>query len=342
MNKNIYILFDQAHDKDWLIEDLSKHYGTNRIKVLRLGVKSSEMEIKAGVFGKLLNLYYTLKPSIVVLFSSKKQDIIICWGSYAGLIVNFLSRFFCLRRELIFPGWLSPVRHQKTILLSKYAATNKHCQITITSPELEHLWERHLNIKSIGNFHYVPDMFEGDNGYEIVTFKKDSYYFTGGMANRDWNLLMNVASRLPNLHFKCVALQSDFQSKTNSVPNNVEVFFNTDSATYYELMREAKCILLPLVDTRKVSGLINIIRAAQFGVPCFVTDTLATAQYYEDKDFLLSPNVEDWISRIISIEQLDSFDFVLKTSGFQNYIKTNFSREKVSSYFFDIIDNISK
>ena len=340
MRGNLYIIFDQSHDKDWLIDELTAYYGSDRITVRRLSIASAKMEINGGLFGKFLNFYHTVQPSVKVLLQSKKDDIIVCWGSYAGVIVNLLSRISLLNRNLIFPGWLTPVKHQKTYLLSKFAATNRRCQITITSPELEALWEKHLNIKSIGNFHYVPDMFEDRLGYRPVQFRRDGYYFSGGMANRDWPLLMKVASALPNVNFKCVALKKDFEQKVCNKPSNVEVFFNTDSETYYKLMRNAKCILIPLIDTSIVSGLINIIRSAQNGIPCYVTKTIASAQYYEDKDFLISKNAEDWILKINELESLDKGEFIRKTECYQSFIRKNFSREKVAKHFIDIIERI--
>lgn len=83
------------------------------------------MEIIGGLLGKSLNFYHTVQPSVKVLMQSKKDDIILCWGAYAGVIVNFLSSFFLLNRNLIFPGWLTPVKHQRTYLLSKFAATKQ-------------------------------------------------------------------------------------------------------------------------------------------------------------------------------------------------------------------------
>lgn len=340
MKGHIFIIFDKAHDKDWLVEELSEHYGCSRISVIRLSISSVEMEVRAGAWGKMLNLYHTIQPSIRVLLHSKKDDIIICWGAYAGVIVNLLSRITLLNRKLIFPGWLTPVKRQKTYLLSKFAATNKNCHITITSPELEALWEKHLNIKSIGNFHYLPDMFEDNLGYRSVQFRRDGYYFSGGMANRDWGLLMKIATALPTVKFKCIALQKDFEQKVSWKPDNVEVFYNTDSNTYYELMSNAKCILLPLFDCNIVSGLINIIRSAQHGIPCYVTKTIATSQYYEDMDFLLKNNAEEWIRQIKKIEGLNAEEFIRKTECYQNYIRYHFSRERIAIQFIDIIEKI--
>ena len=183
-------------------------------------------------------------------------------------------------------------------------------------------------------------MFEDRLGYRPVQFRRDGYYFSGGMANRDWPLLMKVASALPNVNFKCVALKKDFEQKVCNKPSNVEVFFNTDSETYYKLMRNAKCILIPLIDTSIVSGLINIIRSAQNGIPCYVTKTIASAQYYEDKDFLISKNAEDWILKINELESLDKGEFIRKTECYQSFIRKNFSREKVAKHFIDIIERI--
>lgn len=54
-------------------------------------------------------------------------------------------------------------------------------------------------------------------------------------------------------------------------------------------------ILIPLLDNR-VAGLINVISAAQYGVPYLVSGIPAIRQYYSEKsnNLLTTNNIEEW------------------------------------------------
>ena len=148
----------------------------------------------------------------------------------------------------------------------------------------------------------------------------------GGVANRNWPLLIKIANLLPEIRFCCVASQIDWQSKVHDKPNNVLVYFNTPFEQYYSLMRQASLILLPLVQDVS-SGLINVIKAGQFRTICLASDFEAIGQYFSGttRQYLLPNDPQVWADKIRQVASYTPEQYEQAAEAFQSYIRDTFS-----------------
>lgn len=343
----IYLLYDcpsEINDKQWLTDGfIARGHEVCEVQIhknlSRLG--------RSGGFGHLRVYVIMLWQCVRALAMSRNEDVIICWNFVTGLALNFLSKISGNRHHMILMNWLSPSFRKRIIPwhLKKFAAVNHKCRMIVNSPDSGKRWMEHLKLLEDRNFYYIPDVYNTKvpfGKFNAADYeRREKYCFTGGMNNRDWRLLVQIAWKMPDINFICVALKEDWEKQVHDTPKNVKVYFGLETDLYYKLMAEAGLILLPL-ERNKVSGLINIIRASQYGVLCLVTDYDATRQYYplEERELLLSNCVEDWVAMIRSLLRLNGEEMGQKVNRISEYIQNKFSPDSAMEVMEEIINEI--
>lgn len=326
--KKIYILFDvpdDRNDKAWLIEGLKETY-SGRVESIPINHVLSKMIMLQGGLQRVKAYGIIFSQCIRTLGKSSKGDIVICWFSTTGKIFNFISRVWGNSRLIVSMNWLNPGGKQKGVhyRLARFAATNDKCTIVVNTPTKPALWNSYLSCTK-QDYLVVPDVFDDTESFSPIKNSFEKVAFSGGYGNRDWALLMRVASKLSNWHFICVAQESDFRSKVVSIPANVEVHFNIEALQYYELMKSSSIVVLPIIGNT-ISGLVNIIKAAQYGILCSVSKTDSTIQYYSENDKDLLFRDENELNSVLSnMSEMSISEYQNKTSSFQKYIKESFS-----------------
>lgn len=338
--QNIYILFDcpdARNDKKWLLEELSKlHNG----KVSSVPIKHVLSRLdRSGIIGKLRARAIALWQCLRALMRSEKDDVLICWAPFTGKMCATLSRLFGNKRKLILMNWLTPSdldkRWEKTC---RMILNNPQCRISVNSADSPKEWAALAGVTTTENFFLMPDVFDTSVTWAEPAVKEERYCFTGGMNNRDWKLLSQIARACSDIRFVCVALEEDFNAQVEDRPENMDVYFNLPAAEYYGLMNNAHAVLLPLRDSR-VAGLINIIRAAQAGVLCYISRTVSTEQYYPqaNADMLVDWEQEAWISAVQKSFALTAQDYTQKVKSNQMHILENFSAEAAAKRIAGIL-----
>lgn len=288
---------------------------------------------RRGIKGKMLRLYLELKQIICTLHKSKKDDVILVWGHQESLIINMISKFYGGGERLILMNFLTPKTTNKIIMyITKKALCNKKNTIVVNSLESIAQYKATYNLKEgeYARFAYLPDVYD-DADLAINPQSRhieERYFFTGGMAFRDWKLVCEVARKCPNERFVCCALKEDFECQVQNVPQNVCVYFDIPSDKYYNLMANSYCVLLPLRENM-VAGLINILKAIKMGIICYVTRTEATKKYYskENQQYTIEQqaNVEQWIEKIKKVSAMSWVDYCNIVFQMQDYIEQNYS-----------------
>lgn len=113
----------------------------------------------------------------------------------------------------------------------------------------------------------VPAAAIGDNGY----------IFAGGYTNRDYGLVLRVASRLPDVPF--VIACSRLNDLPARVPVNVEIRRDLGWDAFHEALAGARAVLVPLRERVGSSGQMVTLAAMQLGKPTLVPDVNAVSQY---------------------------------------------------------------
>lgn len=339
--KKCFILYDcpsEKNDKRWLTDELRK----NKIEVIEVATKKiSSKLMRSGIKGKFEVVISIIIQSVYTLNKSQNEDVIICWSSLTGMIFNMISYFCGNHHRIIAMNWLSPAEKKSwRYFLEKAVFENRNAIITVNTKGISQQWCEYFGTGGdcANKFIFLPDVYSSSNF--IVPMKKGhgKYCFSGGMNNRDWRKIINLAYELPKIKFICVALEKDWKSKIEKMPDNIEVYFNIESEKYYKIMKEAHIILLPLLEDRP-SGLINILKSAEYGILCCTSDTTATRQYYGEynKDLLISGSLNCWKEELEKIWNMDNKEYIEKVEQFQLYIKKKFSPESAVKRLLEFI-----
>ena len=342
--KKLYVLFDCPeldNDKKWLVYGLNaKGYDVESLYVPQ---RLSQLIRNKHLFTNyLLQIVQVFK----VLKKSQKDDIIICWYSVTGVILNLLSRMFANRRLLILMNWLTPpAKTSLTTFMYKFAISNNKCTILVNSMESADQWQRLLSIDTVSYAHFIfnPDVYDSEvsfvNPLEKLKSVDGGYFFTGGMSNRNWALLADVARKMDKVHFVCCALQQDFESQVTNKPSNMKVYYNVSSDEYYSLLAGSYAVLIPL-KSKSVAGLINILRSIQEGVICCISETPATKQYYADEtlQFVVEDSVESWLKCVMNLLTIESDEYAKIITGMQDFIFNEFSPDSACDRLSEIVN----
>lgn len=340
----ILILFDcpdEGNDKQWLYDELSR---LNEGNVYTIKIKSVlyKLTLMGNYYQKIKAHLVMLWQGIRAMWQSKQNDVIICWLSTTGSYLNILSLLCGNKRNIILLNWLTPIMTNRFnsyyYFKARLAVNNPRCKIIVNSKESASKWCEVLHVNKVQKFYFVPDVFDDSIPFASTITKKDNYCFTGGFNNRDWNYVASLAKLLPDIVFICVGNENDFTSSVPDVPSNVLPYFSIESEQYFNFMKNARLVLLPLKDNR-VAGLINIIRAAQYGTLCCSTKTPVTSLYYSENahNYFLDPYPQNSVTMIRSIFNYEELEYHSKAAEFQEYIKNNFSPQTAANSIFQII-----
>lgn len=325
----ITIIYDcplEQCDKLWLKRDL-ENYGYH-VKTIAPYLKISNIEQK-GKMGKIAARIYTLWQCVKAMAVSKSGEVVICWSQWSGILFNALPGS---RRRLIFSyNWLTPMSGNITRRLYVKALRNPNLIAVINSEST-----RKKLKKAYGEFKEekvicIPDVYDDTCQFEKPVYEEERYCFMGGRANRDWNTLMKIAKKCPQIDFHGVAAKADWDLSTE-IPTNVKMLFDISAEEYYEQMRNAFLTLYPLKQ-EIVSGLINIVKSAQLGKPVLITDISVTRMYYPEnlQSYLLEfGDAEGFINKIQEIWEYSKQEYEQAVYDLQKYIQNNYS-PKVAS-----------
>lgn len=327
--EKITIIYDcplQKCDKLWLAEQMRER--GFKVKTVTSVWKLSHIEQK-GKFGKLLFYVLTFWQSLKAMLKSAPGEAVICWSQWSGLFFNKLpgSR----KRRIISYNWLTPRYNSKTAFLYRDALRNSKLTAIINSPSSKELILKTYGVEDQGNICYIPDVFDDKEEFMAPSYRKENrYWFCGGRANRDWDLFLQLAKECPAERFVGVAAAADWDYN-RVISENVEMYFDTDAEKYYELLKNCYAALYPLKED-KVSGLINILKSAQFGKVVLTSEIEATSLYYpkECGDLLLPLGKEEdalakWKNALEQIVRLSKEEYLTKAEHLQNHIKVEFS-----------------
>lgn len=328
----LFLLFNcpsDQNDKQWL-EDVLREHGYN-FEIIETKLYVNVM-CQDGLKGKIKFYYRIFLQVFRTICKSRRGDTIISWTDFTAGLINFISIALGNNRKIISMNWLTP-RDKRPYweYLDRKQFLNKNVLITVNSLDSKRKYMEKFHLSSGDNIYYIPDIYDTTVDFDEPKYKENGerYVFTGGMANRDWKLLMRIAERFPTLSFVCCALEYDFKAKVDVVPINVQIYYSVSPDEYYRLMKGAYLVLMPLI-TCRVSGLINITRSAQSGVLCLVSKYDFTEMYFPDELYswlIERADVDAWAKAVEKALELDKKQYSSGIRLFQNHIITHFGPE---------------
>ena len=106
------------------------------------------------------------------------------------------------------------------------------------------------------------------------------YVFAGGFTNRDYDLLIRCAERMPGHEF--VIACSGRNRFERPLPANTRVLRDQDWSAFHSLLGHSKVVVVPLRERVGSSGQMVALAAMEAGKPTIVSDAGGLPQYVED------------------------------------------------------------
>lgn len=278
----IYDLPWKVCDKKWLYEKLLEREQT----VIQISPKNILYNIETkNRIGYFYVMWISFWMSFKAVLLAKPGDVIIGWKTLTGIFASILAP---KNVRIISLNWLTPQSNDKLSFLRKLAIKNANFRIGVncleTKKELIEAYSGEEGKTCLAErIFWIPDVPESDFSFSEIKEKQNKYCFTGGINNRDWKLIVNTAEQNRDMMFRCIAIEKYYRENVEQgyESENLEVFYNLEASEYYDMLKNSHIMVLPLKDQR-VAGLINVIKAIEYGVLPLTSKNKAIEQYYPE------------------------------------------------------------
>lgn len=160
----------------------------------------------------------------------------------------------------------------------------------------------------------------------------ESYLFTGGYTNRDYDLILKAARNLKEHTF--IIVLSWLNVLSEEVPENVIILKDLDFNQFHFLLSKASAVIVPLKNKVGSSGQMLSLAAMQFGKPIIYSINDSINHYfvngngipYEQNNLSSFENaLEEFFA--MKKEDLETLEAVQKNTFYKNfYIKNRVSK----------------
>lgn len=301
----VYFLFDNPGDK-------------SRLSFISKIAKREKKEVYSPKCSRLIVGW--LKGCLSVLKQSHRNDMIVCWYDFQGVLCYWLSRLTFKRRKIVCINLLlkdkESMKNKVVAWLYKKALNSKYFVASVTSVEYGNHLKKRLGVDK--DLILLHDVFHEDYKVNGSVKVHPNTVFCGGRNGRDWKFMIEVAKVMPHVLFHLVMPKVTYDEYQHELPSNVVAMYNISMEDFMKEMCSCEIVALPL-DTEAPAGLIVLFQAAANMKYIITTDTMTTREYLSDGRGCLLPNdVEVWKkaineklgnvkSNIIAFEKLLNF-----------------------------------
>lgn len=277
----VYFLFDNPGDK-------------SRLSFISKIAKREKKEVYSPKCSRLIVGW--LKGCLSVLKQSHRNDMIVCWYDFQGVLCYWLSRLTFKRRKIVCINLLlkdkESMKNKVVAWLYKKALNSKYFVASVTSVEYGNHLKKRLGVDK--DLILLHDVFHEDYKVNGSVKVHPNTVFCGGRNGRDWKFMIEVAKVMPHVLFHLVMPKVTYDEYQHELPSNVVAMYNISMEDFMKEMCSCEIVALPL-DTEAPAGLIVLFQAAANMKYIITTDTMTTREYLSDVRGCLLPNdVEVW------------------------------------------------
>lgn len=277
----VYFLFDNPGDK-------------SRLSFISKIAKREKKEVYSPKCSRLIVGW--LKGCLSVLKQSHRNDMIVCWYDFQGVLCYWLSRLTFKRRKIVCINLLlkdkESMKNKVVAWLYKKALNSKYFVASVTSVEYGNHLKKRLGVDK--DLILLHDVFHEDYKVNGSVKVHPNTVFCGGRNGRDWKFMIEVAKVMPHVLFHLVMPKVTYDEYKHELPSNVVAMYNISMEDFMKEMCSCEIVALPL-DTEAPAGLIVLFQAAANMKYIITTDTMTTREYLSDGRGCLLPNdVEVW------------------------------------------------
>lgn len=297
-------------DYNWWFSSAMKKVAAGNFEVKLLGNANWYNEAdRNNILGHLKYVAKHFLFALKIQRSTQPADVLFAWNQLTALLLAAAFRFTGSGRRLICQNFLyrsssSHLFDHMRRWLYNYAIGYKHIYFSLQHPDLlTHYQQCGLQIEGKRTY-FVPDCVPVNRvPDEIIQAAKqvtarNNLVFTGGEANRNWQLVFDLAEQLPYLNFCCVARRRFF-SFEKRLPKNLEMHFDLPLTGFFQLMSKCTIVLIPIKERDNPAGLLLLFDAAVMGKPILSSDTPYIRQFVADvADQVIFQNEKDAVEKL--------------------------------------------
>jgi glycosyltransferase involved in cell wall biosynthesis len=171
-------------------------------------------------------------------------------------------------------------------------------------------WEVDHYAKMFGispkRFIHIPFPMHQDKLYSQVT-KDPILVMSSGRQSCDWEMLLKVATWLPQYRFLIVHYRKDKKKfKRLVIPPNCKLLSDIPQYVHDRLLERSTCYVITLLESFGSSGHVRLSHATHLEVPVIITDVAGIREYVIDKETALVVPPNDPFTLKNAIERLMS------------------------------------
>lgn len=244
--------------------------------------------------GKYRKIYWVLL-AIRTILKSKRNDIIVCWLDFHGVLCLLFSRILFMKRRILAINILLKKKdtfsNKINRLLYRYAFSDKNFYFTYTS--------KYMDYANMKRSYLLQDTYVDRNNLFMEYSDCGKNVFVGGNNGRDWNLAYKVAAAMPDVNFYFIMPNIE---KNKNYPHlqNVEEHYSIPYNEYLKYVSSCSVVFLPL-KTEAPAGLIVLYEAAMKCKALIMTDTQVSRDYLSNTEtgiLIKSGDVDDAVKSI--------------------------------------------
>lgn len=259
---------------------INKFFVNEKYNYLFLGLDNlKEVDMNQKMRIPLLHLKYFM-ASLKCILKSSKNDLIIVWLDTMGVYTYVCSRILFKRRKIIILNIMAP--REKTFKsnirdrLYHFALNDKNCFPTVNNLSLIDIYRKDLNLTN-KLFFVLKDSIIHPELIEVQYKSGDNYVFFGGAGGRDFELMIEIAKRLPEVPFVFVVKRKSFPTNM-ALSDNISIFFDTSRNDFNLKLSNSNLLALPIkVDTP--AGILVIITAGLKSKLVISSNTVSIREY---------------------------------------------------------------
>ncbi len=288
----VYVLFDNP-TKIAFVTDAIEATGVP-YEVMNIGGE------KGPFYKKIFSCSYKCSKKV------KPGDTIVCWLDLMGVMCYWLTKgkdVWIININILLKEKAS-VKNLIFRKLYRGALLSDRMTATVTSAEYGNYLNEMLNIKRdyvLLHDAYNPVKWIAKEGEAVVPVIKRSV-FCGGRNGRDWDMIMKIAGKLPDVTFNLVMpgnVHRNYEGQLKSEAcRNINCFVEISRNKFAEVMDSSDIVVMPL-DSQAPSGLLVFYQATARGKMIITSDTVTTREYFSDgKGILCDTNIDNWVEKI--------------------------------------------
>jgi glycosyltransferase involved in cell wall biosynthesis len=281
-----------------------------------------------------------LSSTIMGVISARRVDVIVSHGPLVAMLVEAARRFVGVQTpHLVYSFNYTELPTGRRLALARRLFSRIDRFVVSSATEIE-MYSRHFGIAP-GRFDLV---LWGVNSPQAAEAEPPEYPYVcaiGGNA-RDYAVLMAAAKELPDIRFKCVVRPLNLSGIT--IPDNVSVQTNLPLSSTMAILRDARLMVLPLLNGAVPCGHVTLVSAYYLQTPVIVTDSAGVSDYVRHREtgLLVSPGSADELSA--SIKELWESPLLRKniSDSANKFVLISCSEQNYVNHFSQCIDRLKK